>query len=164
MRRICLILCITCTLLSLAACNTNPTPFPTIQAQSTTTTDHNNPDNTDVVSPTTLNGAPEETFIAVGSTTTFTGLNAIEGKAVVAGLQTLIILGFHFDGKVKADIRLVKGTDYANPIYVFTELNRAYDAEVLQFAIPGHLTPGSADTIAVYDTENNQVLAAGVFQ
>ena len=164
MRRICLLLCIIYTVLSSAACNNNPTPWPTIQAQSTATIDPNNPDNTDVVSPTALNGAPEATFAQVGSTATFTGLNAIEGKAVVAGLQTLIILAFHFDGKVKADIRLVKGTDYAKPIYIFSELDRAYDAETLQFTIPAHLAPGLADTIAIYATETNQVLAAAVFQ
>ena len=164
MRRICLILCVTCTLLSLAACNKNPTPWPTTQAQSSATTDSNIPDNTETVSPTALNGAPEATFTGVGNTATFTGLNATEGKAVVAGLQTLIILAFHFDGKVKADIRLVKGTDYAKAIYVFSQLDRAYDAETLQFTIPAHLAPGLADTIAIYATETNQVLAAAVFQ
>jgi hypothetical protein len=168
MRRICYLLCIICISLSLLACNKTPIPGatvqPAIQAQNTATSDPNNPDNTETVSPTALGGAPEDTFIAVGSTAPLTGLNGIEGKAVVAGLQTLIILGFHFDGKVKADIRLVKGTDYATAVYVFTQLDRAYDAETLQFTIPGHLAPGSADTIAVYDTESNQVLAAGIFQ
>lgn len=172
MRRTCLVLCIICALVSLAACDTNPTPWPTIQptlqptiqAQSTATIEPGSQDATETVSPTALNGAPEFTFAPVGSVASFSGLNAIKGKAVVAGLQTLIILMFHFDGKVKADIRLVKGTDYANPVFIFSELGRVYDAEALQFTIPGDLAPGSGDTIAVYDTENNQVLASAVFQ
>ncbi|MHB1357437.1 MAG: hypothetical protein ACYCZF_15830, partial [Anaerolineae bacterium] len=137
---------------------------PTIQAQNTATADPNTPENKETASPTALGGAPEETFTGVGNTATFEGLNDTEGKAVVAGLQTLIILGFRFDGKVKADIRLVKGTDYAKAIHIFTELDRAYDAEVLQFTIPANIAFGSADTIAVYDTETNQVLAAAIFR
>jgi hypothetical protein len=37
--------------------------------------------------------APEYTFMPVGSRTTFAGFNGVEGKAVIAGLQTLILCG-----------------------------------------------------------------------
>ena len=83
---------------------------------------------------------------------------------MVAGLQTLIILGFHFDGKVKADLRLVQSGNPGQAVHIYAELDRAYDGEVLQFSIPAELTPGSADTIAVYDVDSDQVLAQALFQ
>ncbi|MHB9034194.1 MAG: hypothetical protein ACYC6L_14235 [Anaerolineae bacterium] len=119
---------------------------------------------TTTAAPTQIGGAPEATFTAVGNTATFSGENGTSGKAVVAGLQTLIILTFSFDGKAQADLRLVKASDPAKAALILTKLERAYNKETLQFVIPNELAPDSADSIAVYDTAKNKVLAIATFQ
>lgn len=114
--------------------------------------------------PTELGGAPEAIFVEVGSTATLSGQHGVSGKAVVAGLQTLIILMFRFDGKVRADIRLVKDDAFSEPVHIVTTLERAYDGEMLKFPIPAELGPGTANAIAVYDTDSGQVLASAIFR
>jgi len=94
--------------------------------------------------PTASEPAPEQTFTAVGNTATFSGLHGVSGKAIVAGLQTLIIQGFSYDGKgPAADIRLVLGEDYANPAAVLLQLEqREYKDEVLIITVPSSAGPG----------------------
>lgn len=116
--------------------------------------------------PTPNEPAPERTFTAVGNVAELNGSHGITGRAVVAGLQTLIIQSFTFDGKgPQADIRLVKGQDYKNPAIVLLKLDqRAYEGEVLLLLIPSTVQPGSADSIAVYCPETDEVYASGLFQ
>ncbi len=127
---------------TVAPATLEPTPFPTI----------------DVI-------APDSTFVEVGSTATLSGEGA-SGRAVVAGLQTLIIRSFAFDGKdTAADIRLVKADTPEEPIAVLLELEqRVYDEELLVLVIPEGLADTGADTIAIYATENQQMLASGIFE
>ena len=109
--------------------------------------------------------APERTFTDVGDVGHLSGDHGIAGKAIVAGLQTLIIQGFTFDGKGSAaDIRLVKGQDYETPAAVLTVLeSRAYDREMLLFVIPNQVTPETADRIVVYAPETGEVYAETTF-
>mgnify|MGYP001038562071 CR=1 FL=1 len=109
--------------------------------------------------------APEKTFTEVGSVARLAGSHGVSGKAVVAGLQRLIILRFNFDGKgPKADIRLVKGENYAEPAAVLYELEqRAYHDEVIGVVIPSSAGPDSADSIAVYAPGTGEVYAVAKF-
>ncbi len=116
--------------------------------------------------PTASEPAPEQTFTAVGNTATFSGLHGVAGKAIVAGLQTLIIQGFSYDGKGStADIRLVLGDDYANPVAILMQLEpREYTDEMLLMVVPSSAGPGTADSIAVYSTETGEAFASQVFK
>lgn len=116
--------------------------------------------------PTASEPAPEFTFTDVGNVARFKGTHDVSGTAVVAGLQTLIIQGFNFDGKgPKADVRLVKGDDFSNPVWIIKELEqRPYQNEIIFAHIPSSLQPGSADSIAVYCPETGEVYASAVFQ
>jgi len=115
--------------------------------------------------PTASELAPEETFATVGNTAAFSGAHGVTGKAIVAGLQTLIIQGFYYDGKgVAPDIRLVLGDDYANPAAVLMVLEqRAYVDETLYMIVPSAAGPGTADSIAVYSPETGEVYASQSF-
>jgi len=115
--------------------------------------------------PTANEPAPESTFARVGSVSEFESEYGISGRAIVAGLQTLIIQGFQYDGKgPRLDIRLVKGQDYENAVAVLLELDqRAYREESLHMIIPSCAGPGTADTIAIYSPETGQVYATGKF-
>ena len=116
--------------------------------------------------PTPVGVAPEETFASVGSVAHLQGEYAISGKAVVAGLQTLIILMFSYDGKgPQADIRLVNGDDYEHPAAVLLELeSRPYEGEFLHLGIPADAGPGTADRVVVYSSDAGEVLAEGTFE
>ena len=115
--------------------------------------------------PTPDEPAPDETFAGVGNVANLAGQYGVSGKAVVAGLQTLIIQGFNYDGKGSApDIRLVLGQDYASPAVVLLQLeDRPYESELLLMQIPSSVGPGVADTIAVYAPETGEVYAAARF-
>ena len=115
--------------------------------------------------PTPAEPAPERTFAQVGSVAHFSGGHGVSGKAIVAGLQTLIIQEFSFDGKgPAADIRLVKGEAYDQPAAVLVELEpKAYDGEFMLTIIPSAAGPGTADSIAVYAPETGEVYAVGRF-
>jgi len=126
----------------MATATLEPTPFPTIDEI-----------------------APESTFVEVGSIATLSG-EGVSGHAVVAGLQTLIIRSFTFDGKdTTADIRLIDSNTPDEPIAILTQLEkRAYDGELLLLIIPEGPVDTRADAIAVYATEGQQVLASGIFE
>ncbi len=115
--------------------------------------------------PTPAEAAPEETFTRVGNVAHLDGQHGVSGKAIVAGLQTLIIQTFTFDGKgPRADIRLVQGQNYAEPAVVLLELDRPYEGEFLRIIIPSSVGPDDADSIAVYCEETGEVYAAAKFQ
>ena len=115
--------------------------------------------------PTPAEVAPEATFATVGAVAEFSGAHEVTGKAVVAGLQTLIIQAFSFDGKgPRVDIRLVRGEDYANPVAILVELEpRVYAHEMVFTRIPATAGPDTADSIAVYCPETGEVYAAAKF-
>jgi hypothetical protein len=102
----------------------------------------------------------------VGNTATFSGAHGIAGKAIVAGLQTLIIQGFYFDGKGSAaDVRLVLGEDFANPAAVLMQLEqREYKNEMLYMIVPSSAGPGTADSIAIYCADTGEAYASQLFQ
>jgi hypothetical protein len=116
--------------------------------------------------PTAAEAAPEETFTQVGDVAHLSGLHEVTGKAIIAGLQTLIIQGFHYDGKGgRLDIRLVKGQDWENPVAILTELEeRAYEKEMLYMIIPSSVGPGTVDHIVVYAPDSDEVYALATFQ
>ena len=115
--------------------------------------------------PTAAEVAPEETFARVGDVALLSGEHGISGKAIVMGLQTLIIQSFNFDGKGPVvDIRLVKGEDYEHPAAILIELEqRTYGNELVYAIIPSAAGPGTADRIAVYNTETGEVYAWATF-
>lgn len=115
--------------------------------------------------PTPSEVAPEATFTSVGAMAEFAGTPGVNGKAVVAGLQTLILYEFSFDGKrADVDIRLVSGEEYANPVAVLIELEpRAYAHELILTRIPSAIGPGSADRVVVYSPDTGEVYAEARF-
>ena len=137
------------------------TPLPTATATLEPTA---TPLPTEVPTP-TLEPAPEAIFASVGDRAVFSGDHDASGKAVIAGLQTMIILGFNFDGKgPQADLRLVRGNDYDNPAAILVTLEaRPYAQEFLQLRIPAEAAPGTADSIAVYCPETETAYAVAKF-
>jgi len=107
--------------------------------------------------------APPQTFTDIGTTATLAGSHGISCRVCVAGLQTLIIWGFTYDGTGAGtvDIRLLKGNVTVAKLKVLD--NRAYDgSEPLYLCIPYELRDGDADRIAVYSTEEG-LYAVGIF-
>ena len=166
--------------LFVVSCRADPTPTPVPMATGAPTptltqipfpTDTPEPTATSVPPtrtpfPTPAEEAPDETFTRVGNVAHLDGQHAVSGKATVAGLQTLIIQSFTFDGKgPKADIRLVQGQNYADLAAVLLELERRpYEEEFLRLIIPSSVGPDDADSIAVYCEETGEVYAAAKFQ
>ena len=156
-------------LLSLAACAPKPTPQPTATATpvpTETPVPTPTPIPTPTPFPTASEPAPEFTFTEVGNVAELSGAHGVSATAVVAGLQTLIIQGFNFDGKgPKADLRLVLGNDLSNPVWIIQELEqRPYQNEIVFADIPSSVKPGSADSIAVYCPETGEAYAVAVFK
>ena len=108
---------------------------------------------------------PWETFRRVGSSAVFEGFNGISGKVVVAGLQTLLIIGLYSDGTAQAEVWLCKWPDLEHPVWVIATLEaREYENEWIQVAIPWELGRESGDWIVVYGTgQYVGVMAAGEF-
>ena len=176
-------LVVTLAVLAFAACAQKPTPAPTVTpvpsrpASTATPVPSATPEASATPVPTatlipTLTPfptlaelAPKATFTKVGNVAQLSGEHGVSGKAVVAGLQTLIIQGFNFDGKgPKADIRIVKGEDHAQPAAILLELDQQpYDNRLLLMNIPSSAEPGSADSIAVYCPETGETYAVAVF-
>jgi hypothetical protein len=105
--------------------------------------------------------------IPVGYTALFKDTqHGVAGKAVMAGLQTIVITNFTYDGQVAdADIRLIKEGDFANAVAVLGKLEqKAYSNELLVLTVPSHLQPWEADSIAVYSSELQASLGSGRFQ
>ena len=116
--------------------------------------------------PTPAEPAPEQTFTDVGNVGQLDGTHEVAGKAIVAGLQTLIIQGFHFDGKgPAADLRLVRGEDYAAPAAILLPLEaRTYAGEFLHMTIPSTVTRENADRLVIYAPETGEVYAETTFE
>jgi len=162
-----------CLFLGACAAKPTPTPLPSptpVPAPSDTPTATPVPTDTPVPAPTAfptpVGVAPEETFKEVGSTAQFNGTHGISGKVIIAGLQTLIIQAFTYDGKGSAaDIRLVNGESYAEPVHVFLELEeREYDSEFLLVQIPATAGRDSADRVIVYSEADDEALATAIFE
>ncbi len=143
-----------------------PTPEPTDTPVPTATPE---PTLTAIPSPTPFptasEPAPESTFTSVGNVAKLSGEHGVSGTAIVAGLQTLIVQSFNYDGKgPRVDIRLVKGEDYENPAAILVELEqRAYDNEMVLMIIPSAAGPGKVDRVAIYCPETGEVYAWGTF-
>jgi len=106
--------------------------------------------------------APPQTFTDVGDTATLAGSHGITGRACVAGLQTLIVWGFTYDGDGvgTTDIRLLNRNETVAKLKV---LDHAYDgSEWLHLCIPWELRDGDADRIAIYSIEEG-LYAVGIF-
>jgi hypothetical protein len=143
------------------------TPEPTATATATLTPE---PTATLVPSPTPFptaaESAPEKTFTDVGDVAELSGTHGLAGRAIVAGLQTLIIRGFTYDGKgPAADIRLVKGDGYDEPAAILLVLEpRAYENEMLVVTIPSNVDRSVADRIVIYAPETSEVYAESQFE
>lgn len=117
--------------------------------------------------PTSQTPAPEIAVLPVGYTATFQETqHGVIGKAVMAGLQTMIISAFSFDGQgPAAEIRLVKQGNWDEAVAVLLQLEqRPYDRELLVMQVPSHLTPMQADSIAIYCPETKTLYGWGLFQ
>ena len=110
--------------------------------------------------------APEATFAKVGQVAMLQGSHDVEGKAMVAGLQTLIIQGFKFDGKgPEADVRLVLDANMDDPAAIILVLEpRVYDNEMIVMRIPTAAGPGTANSVAIYCPETGETYASAKFQ
>jgi hypothetical protein len=91
------------------------------------------------------------------------GGHGISGKAIVVGGQTLIIVGFRYDGTGSdVDIRLVNGDDYGNAVVKFVHLEpRMYRDEFFILCIPNKAQV--ADRIVVYSMDEG-AYAIGIFE
>jgi hypothetical protein len=107
--------------------------------------------------------APSKTFVRVGDVAHLSGGHGISGKAIVVGGQTLIIVGFRYDGTGSdVDIRLVNGDDYGNAVAKFVHLEpRVYRNEFFILCIPN--SAQVADRIVVYSMSDG-VYAEGIFE
>lgn len=110
--------------------------------------------------------APGETFIKRGSTAQLSGGDGVQGQAIVAGLQTLVIRGFRCDAtQCAADLRLVDGDGYKDPVAILYEIgDKGVSEEIVVLEIPAAATPRSADRLVLYCPDSDTVLAEGIFQ
>lgn len=175
--RILFMLLVVCGLVGCAAAPT-PTPLPTRPPKPTETpvpptatpapTDE--PTATPLPSktpfPTPDGAAPERTIADVGAVTYFEGTHGVSGKLVIAGLQTMIIQAFHFDGKgSEIDVRLVKDSAYDDPVAVLTTLDaRVYGNEMILVRIPSSASRDTVDSIVIYCPETQEVYATARFE
>lgn len=117
--------------------------------------------------PTASAVAPDEPVIPVGYVANFQDTqHGVSGKAVMAGLQTIVISGFTYDGQGPlADIRLVKEGELDKAVAILANLEqRPYQQELLVLTVPSDLQPGDADSIAVYCEELKASFGWGRFQ
>lgn len=156
-------------LLCIALCGcivTTPTPDALLQASEPTELPSATLPPTQTPFPTPEEPAPESTFTDVGNVGQLNGTHGVGGKTIVAGLQTLIIQGFQFDGKgPAADIRLVHGVNYGSPAVILTPLEqRPYEGEFLLFNIPSTVTAENVDRLVIYAPETGEVYAETTFE
>nr|MBC7244970.1 DM13 domain-containing protein [Chloroflexota bacterium] len=152
----------------LASCQAAPTATPTVSTPPAT------PTSTAVLAtptikiwPTASAVAPDEPVIPVGYVATFQDTqHGVSGKAVMAGLQTIVISNFTYDGQGPlADIRLVKEGELDKAVAILAKLEqRPYQQELLVLTVPSDLKPGDADSIAVYCEELKASFGWGRFQ
>lgn len=161
---------------STTACSARPTP--TLPAPTATATDlptatatatampTETPTPLPTPFPTPPESAPEKAFTTVGDVAEISGAHSVSGRAIVSGLQTLIIRGFNYDGKGPAvDIRLVKGDQYDQPVAILLQLEqRAYTDEIVLVHIPSTVKPDSADHIVIYAPDTGEVYAEAHFE
>jgi hypothetical protein len=149
----------------LTACQSQPTPTPSPTAQPTAT--HIPPTPTIKVWPTSSTPAPEEPVIRVGDAAVLQDTkNGMSGKAIMAGLQTIILNNFSYDGSCATlEVRLVKSESRDTVVSVLGRVEkRSYSNEALVFTVPSDLKPGAADSILLYCTESATTLGWGTFK
>jgi len=102
----------------------------------------------------------------VGSVAEFSGEHDISGKAIIAGLQTMIIQRFSFDGKgPQIDIRLTLDGEIEGSVATLMALEqRLYENETVIMRIPPEAGPGTANSITVYCPETDTVYATAKFR
>jgi len=110
--------------------------------------------------------APARTYMPVGSVARYAD-SSISFTGVVAGLQTLVIIGitipqYILDFFPAADFRLVQGDNYASG-YVLIGVAYPYDNDYLIFTIPSYIGPGCANKLVLYDPDGEQVIAEAWF-
>ena len=116
--------------------------------------------------PTSMTPAPEEAFFELGSKAILQGKSHnVAGSAMVAGLQTIVMRGFTYDGACEgADIRLGLADNFDEPSAVLMVLeNRAYNDEILVLTVPNHVNRSKADSIAVFCSATSEVHGWGRF-
>lgn len=176
MRKIVQMLMLALVLLSLGGCAKTPTPTSTAVSPSPVPTATHTPTATPIPTmtltptptlvPTSTTPAPEETFVEVGSKATFQSeAHDVTGTATVAGLQTIVLRGFSYSAGCKeVDIRLGLADNFDEPAAVLVLLeSRVYSDEILVLIVPNHVEPGEADSICVYCSASEEVLASGKF-
>jgi len=156
--------------LSLLACKSSPTPTPVPVATAVPTAQPTSTP-TATLSPTSTPApsqpAPEQAFVDVGSIARFNGEGGgVSGRAVVAGLQTIVIREFEYDGQCpKADIRLGKEGGFDQPTAVLVELEpRSYEKEMFVLTVPAEVTADNTNAIAVYCVDTGEVVDWGSFR
>ena len=84
----------------------------------------------------------------------------------MAGLQTMLLNNLTYDGQcATAEVWLVKEGKLDTAVVVLGKLQqRAYAGEVVVFAVPSHLKPMEADSVAIYCVETKAVLSWGKLQ
>ncbi len=147
------------------ACQSQPTPTASPPPQPTLTPVPPSP--TIVVWPTSSTPAPEEPVIRVGDVAVLGDtLSGVAGKAIMAGLQTIILNNFSYDGSCgNVEVRLVKEESRETVVSVLGRVEtRPYDNETLIFTVSSDLQPGSANSILLHCAESNTSLGWGRFK
>jgi hypothetical protein len=149
----------------LTACQPQVTPTPVPTAQPTATSVPPTP--TIKVWPTSSTPAPEEPVIRVGDVAVLQDTKSgVSGKAIMAGLQTIILNNFTYDGSCATlEVRLAKAASRDTVVGLLgTVEKRAYSNEALVLTVPSDLKPGAADSILLYCTESATTLGWGTFK
>ena len=179
MRRLVVALVIVFVLVTVA-CSPEPTPEPTAEATVAEpmvtvvlTIAPPEPTPTPTLVPTPImnatvdSPAPEEAFADVGSIARFSSDDdAVMGRAILAGLQTLIIRDFSYQVDCTgADIRLGKEGTFDQPSAVLIDLEeREYTLEMMVLSLPPEVNADNTDSIALYCEETGEVLGWGTFR
>ena len=112
-------------------------------------------------------GAPPETFTDVGNTVAFTGDYGLKGKVVVAGLETLIIVGFCWRGEpspLAVTLSKPLPSGYLEERVRLTVLPQGvYENEIIVMPIPRWVRHDDASVVGLYDWRNDWYYVAAVF-
>lgn len=155
----------------LVACQQQPTPTPTPAptpsptAQPTATRVPPTP--TIKVWPTSSTPGPEEPVIRVGDVAVLQDTKGgVSGKAIMAGLQTIILNNFAYDGSCGVlEVRLVKEESRDTVVSVLGRVEkRTHSNEALILTVSSELKPGAADSILLYCVESATTLGWGRFK
>jgi len=102
--------------------------------------------------PTPVEVAPECTFTDVGNTARFTGPHGLSGLIVVAGLQTIVIPGFCWNGEpeqLKIEMLHEDAEGYLETVAVLTRLRQyRYVNRILVLQVPAWIGHEDASIVA----------------